>query len=210
MNWTREEEKKAIIADYISGMRPIDIEKKYKKCRDTIWKIYRHLIPKQSEIKIGLDGTASVKLSKGKYAIIDREHIHLVEGKLWNEDDGYAVRSGGKGKPKIRMHRVLIGCLDKSLVVDHINHDGLDNRKNNLRSCTPSQNSKNRLPDKNGKSKYLGVAFKKKVTDRWIASIYINGKNKNLGTYDTQEEAAIAYDKMAKIVHGEFANLNFK
>ena len=211
MRRTREEEKQAIINDYLSGMKPIDIEIKYKKCRDTVWKIYRHLVPKQSEIIINSDGTASVKLTKGKFSIIDKEDIPLVEGHLWNEDGGYAVRSGKKyGNGKQRMHRVILGLTDKSMIADHINNNGLDNRKLNLRSCSRNQNAKNRSAKKNGASKYLGVSFRKKVTDRWVAHIYINGKNKNLGSYDTQEEAAIAYDKMAKIIHGEFANLNFK
>ena len=97
--------------------------------------------------------------------------------------------------------------------VDHIDHNGLNNQKENLRICNRSQNSANRIPS--GKSKYLGVTplirhYRNKVYYYFASEIRINKKSIYLGHFKNEIEAALAYDKAAKDLHGEYANLNFK
>jgi hypothetical protein len=103
------------------------------------------------------------------------------------------------------------GILDPPdhLFVDHINHNGLDNRKANLRTATRRQNSYNRIHfRKNPYSKYKGVSFKKR-TKKWNVQIRYDGQSRFIGSFDSEIEAAKAYDKDAKKHHGEFAVLNF-
>jgi len=123
-------------------------------------------------------------------------------------------------RKKIKLHRFVMNAK-KGQIIDHINRNGLDNRRSNLRICTSSENSKNR--NGYGSSKYLGVSYhvvkrkyfskKLKRESRYtyrtiIANIKIDGKQKYLGTFKTEEDAALAYNESAKINHGEFANLN--
>ena len=103
----------------------------------------------------------------------------------------------------IKMHRLIMDT-PKGYEVDHINHNGLDNRKSNLRNCTPSENRKNRLPW--GSSKFVGVS--KLCDDKFVARIKSNGKLYHIGTFKNEEDAAIAYNKRAIEIHGEFANIN--
>jgi len=108
----------------------------------------------------------------------------------------------------IYMHRIIMNT-SPDLQVDHIDHDGLNNQKYNLRNCTSEQNVKNVLA--RGEVKYLGVNYKRDRGYVYIQSrIWSNGKSIYLGSFKTLEDAAMAYDRAAKIYHKEFANLNFK
>jgi hypothetical protein len=95
------------------------------------------------------------------------------------------------------------------LEVDHINHNGLDNRRSNLRLATPSQNNANQRPRQDARltSKYKGVYYDKS-RGRWAATIHVDGRTRGLGRYDTEDAAAAAYDHAAAEVWGEFALLN--
>jgi ribosomal protein L19E len=109
------------------------------------------------------------------------------------------------------MHRLIMGVTDPKNIIDHKDCDGLNNQKSNLRRCTQGQNQANRPKRSYSIGKYKGIALaptKRKV--RWRAQIKNIGKVLGLGYFDTQEEAAMAYDKAALEIHGEFANLNFK
>ena len=91
-------------------------------------------------------------------------------------------------------------------VVDHVNHDTLDNRKSNLRVCSNRENMMNQVQN-GGSSKYKGVSFSKKQR-KYAAYISIDRRRRHLGTFETEEEAAIAYNTAAIEHYGEFAYLN--
>ena len=156
-----------------------------------------------------------IPLTKGKYAIVDPEDFERLNKHKWHavrqNNTFYAIRCVGtrKKKIRIRMHREIIHPPDH-LVVDHINHNGLDNRKANIRPATRAQNNFNRLiiKRKNSSSKYKGVSWKK-GKKKWHARIHVNGEYKFLGYFKEEIQAAKAYDKAAKKYHGQFASLNF-
>jgi len=114
--------------------------------------------------------------------------------------------SGKVERKTYLMHREIVKAKN-GLVVDHWNHDSLDNRKENLRECTHAENSSNMKRHKENKySKFKGVYPNKA---RWRAVIMQYGKYIHIGTFDTQIEAAKAYDSRAIELFGEFAYLNF-
>jgi hypothetical protein len=106
------------------------------------------------------------------------------------------------------MHREILHA-PSHLMVDHINHNGLDNRKANLRLATSAQNSYNRRQfRKNKSSKYTGVSWKER-TKKWAAIICYKREIIVVGYFKDEIQAAKAYDKAAKKYHTEFASLNF-
>ena len=94
------------------------------------------------------------------------------------------------------------------MVVDHINHDGLDNRRSNLRVCTIAQNLKNRRPVRGKGVKYKGVIFIK-ARKKFRTCIQCGEKTLNLGYFDDEISAGKAYDEKARELFGEYAYLNF-
>ena len=122
---------------------------------------------------------------------------------------GY-LRFGYKGR-EYKQHRVIWemfnGEIPAGMVIDHINNDGMDNRIENLRLATITQNSRNSLPRKNTHSKYKGV-LKSRLGDKWQAKINYEGKQVYLGTYNTEEEAAQAVYFAFLEYHREFALIN--
>lgn len=139
-----------------------------------------------------------------KFAKIDDEDFERVSQYTWTLSDNYA--HAWDGEKHISLHRFITNC-PANMVVDHINHDGLDNRKENLRICTYSQNSMNVKKRKISTSKFKGVT-KCSQTGKWRAQIHFNKTRKNLGRFITEVDAAKAYNKAALEIHGEFASLN--
>lgn len=140
-------------------------------------------------------------------ALIDLDDVDKVKNIKWHRSDlqrstYYCISNNSEWR---RIHRLIMGVTDKDIVVDHINHNGLDNRKSNLRICTSGQNTCNCLTSKNNKSGHKGVYWSKE-RKKWCAQISINNKTKGLGRYDTIEEAIEARKKTAKEYYGEFAN----
>lgn len=151
-----------------------------------------------------------IKLSTGEIAVCsgcDYEKLSIQE--KWSQDThGYPYFTDySQGKKTIKLHNYLIGEIPEGYVVDHINGNKLDNRRENLRIITTHMNNINRK-GRNGSSVYKGVSYDSS-RDKWISSIQINGKTKHIGRFDSEEEAARAYDKESYMTYGEYAKLNF-
>lgn len=178
-----------------------------------------------------------IRLTEGKFTIVDHADFYWLSNFYWltvgKDDNFYAARlirlkSGRLGT--VLMHReIYFNCSNAHLsnlsrpvlhsfsdggsesngLVDHRNTDSLDNRRANLRLATHSQNSCNSRRDKsNTYSRYRGVSFSKRK-QKWFAAIRANGKKMWLGYFETEIDAARAYDAAAKKYHGEYATLNF-
>ena len=106
------------------------------------------------------------------------------------------------------MHRMVIDAQHNQRV-GHMNGNGLDNRKSNLRICTNAQSRMNAQKRTKGTSKYKGASWHK-LEQRWISKIKMNGETIHLGYFKNEQEAAIAYDNAALKYFGEFARLNFQ
>ena len=155
-----------------------------------------------------------IPLTKGKVALIDDGDFDRVIQNNWiavEEWPGiwYAISNRPKGShpQKFRLHRFILQA-PQGVQVDHRNGDGLDNRKENLRLATPSQNQQNRHNLSLNTSGYRGVTWHKKC-QKWQSVIKLNGKNYYLGLYINPESAASAYDLKVIELFGEFARLNF-
>ena len=150
-----------------------------------------------------------IKLTKGKFAIVDPDDYQNLFRYDWHllETKGKSYAAMFNEGAILSMHRFIINA-PKGRIVDHRNHESLDNRKFNLRFATHSQNCCNKKILKKGTSEYRGVSLIKK-SNKWQAVIYYNGTRKHLGLFENQQDAAKAYDNAARIYHGEFAVLNF-
>lgn len=160
----------------------------------------------------GDEMTREIQLTQGKVAIVDDEDFEWLNQWKWYAHRYDKIWYAERNKPRpyvekktIRMHAVILGN-DKW--ADHKNGNGLDNRRDNLRECTYSQNVMNRGIQSNNTSGYIGVAWHKKI-DAWVAYIQVNRKRINLGRFTTKEEAAYVRDQAAIKYHGEFSHLNF-
>lgn len=155
------------------------------------------------EIKIVGD-YAYIELSQGKTAIIDSLDVCLVDGLNWSAMKG----SGGiwyaySGLMKKRLHQVIL----KTNKIDHIDGDGLNNRRSNLRPASPLENARNRKVRIESITGYKGVNVRPGEVYR--SRITTGGRRLHLGDYKTPEAAALAYDEAALKYFGDFARLNF-
>lgn len=145
----------------------------------------------------------------GLYALVDDEDFTNLNKFVWGLAGlGYVCRKEGywKNRKTIYMHREIMKT-PVGLDTDHKNLNRLDNRKKNLRICTRSENQHYQRKQ-NGKysSRFVGVHLTNR--GKWWARIVINQKSKSLGLYDKEEDAARAYNKIAKKLYGKFVILN--
>lgn len=148
-----------------------------------------------------------VQLTKGKIALVDDKDYGRVMTRRWtaylNGKNWYCHASiDGKQVP---LHRFILNA-SPGVTIDHRDHDGLNNQRQNLRPCTTQQNLMNSGP-RNGTSKFKGVAFCKR-TGKWQAAMCHNGKTLFLGRHEKEEDAAAAYNRKALELFSDFAWLN--
>jgi len=147
------------------------------------------------------------------YVLVDDDDFKKINQYKWyylKRKTSSAVISKNKNYKTIYLHRLVMSAK-KNEVVDHINHNILDNRKSNLRICTQSQNMMNMRKNKNNTSIYKGVHEMNNIGSRknkWRVTLMKNYKQIHIGVFDSQIKAAIAYNKAALKYFGEFALLN--
>lgn len=148
--------------------------------------------------------------NSNKVTFIDDADLELVSIYKWNlaTCDSKTYAYTWTNKMNLYLHRYLLG-LTKYGYVDHIDRNGLNNQRNNLRLCSASQNGANQVKKRKSSSQYKGVYWDKK-REKWIAGIGFRNKELYLGGFNLEIDAAKAYDKKAKELFGEFAITNFE
>ena len=157
------------------------------------------------------DGTVTIVLTQGKVAVIDAADVLCVSQHRW-----FAVKGNGRRSPvyyaatkmnhrTVFIHRLLFSCRQD---IDHINGDGLDNRRCNIRVCSNAENSRNKRHFDGGTSRYKGVSWDKR-SHVWHALIKVNYRSISLGRFSCEADGARAYDTAAREMFGEFARCNF-
>jgi len=154
-----------------------------------------------------------IKLTQGKVALVDDEDYEELNKYKWcahkEKTNIYALRHGHKvdgSRTMIRMHREIMKPVN-GLSIDHIDSDGLNNQRCNLRVCTHAKNMRHVRPRKGCSSIFKGVTWHKKI-QKWRAYIMLNSKQISLGCYHSEVDAARAYDSAAINLFGSFALLN--
>ena len=149
----------------------------------------------------------TIELTQNKVVIVDDEDYEYLNQFKWNfHIYAFRMTHNNKIRKTIYMHR-LINNTPNGLGTDHINHNTLDNRKDNLRTATKSQNAQNGLKRKNKSSIYKGVSWYKNV-GKWAACIRVDRERLYLGCSDNEKDMARTYNKAALKYFGEFATLN--
>lgn len=152
------------------------------------------------------------KRGQGKFALIDDQDYALVASHSWYVNEkGYCRAAYSKGRRSdgkrnqthLSMHRLVMHA-ERGQVIDHKNRNPLDNRHRNLRFCSLRQNNRN-ITSYNSQSRYKGVRAR---GGKWSARIKVNYSEVYLGTFNTEQEAALAYNIAAKKYFGRFAGLN--
>lgn len=152
-----------------------------------------------------------VALTRGQVALVDDEDFEAVSRHRWHARVSgslfYAQRTTPRPhKTEVSMHREIMSAV-RGQEIDHINRDGLDNRKANLRFVTRQQNNAN-MRGRVGTSQFKGVCWSA-YHHKWQAQIRRNGRNQTIGRFNTERAAAVAYDAAAFAQFGEYAWLNF-
>lgn len=168
---------------------------------ERIAKAANHILQREvekwpDELAFNFDGRLVLLDKEDWLDVISKEIKFVNERPCFNQD----------GKT-IYLYRHILKA-DEGIVVDHINGNPLDNRKSNLRLCSQAENCYNSAKRSGAKSKYKGVSIRDEAKP-FRARLHKDGKEYHLGSFETEIEAAIAYDVKAKEMFGEFARLNF-
>jgi hypothetical protein len=156
-----------------------------------------------------------IPLTRGKFAQVDDEDYEYLNkfkwcatyiSGIWYAKRGIYIKETQETKMSL-MHRDIMNVSDRKIKVDHVDHDGLNNQRSNLRTATQSQNIAHMLNREKGSSRFLGVYWNKRI-NRWISEITKDYRKIHLGTFKNEIEAAKAYNEAAVRLHGEFANPN--
>lgn len=144
------------------------------------------------------------------YALVSKFKWHIMENDTGQRyaASGHYIGKQPDGRYRtetIRMHRLILGLTDPEVFVDHIDGDGLNNRRENLRVCAGEHNGMNRRKLKITSSRYKGVS---RYGGSWRARIMLKKKAYYLGAFRSEQKAAAVYNKWARRLHGEFANVN--
>lgn len=155
---------------------------------------------------------ATIQLNHGQIALVDDDCVDMLAPYNWRaaklgvySNTLYAavnIADSDGGRKLILMHRLILGLTDRSIVVDHINRDGLDNRRCNLRACTRAENACNRRVSRNNNTGYSGVTARK--NGKFVAYITKNKQRICLGTFRTIEDAVRVRSERAYALFGNF------
>ena len=179
----------------------------YTAARSAVAKRPSGTKPKERPFLID-EGIVKATLPNGLVCLMDEvdfyafRHLHMSAHRPRSSLTSY-VYGHGPGMRTAPLHRLILDA-PSGMEVDHINGNGLDNRRANLRLCTGSQNSCNKGLNRSNTSGFKGVTLDKK-SGRWHARIAVNGESRSLGFYGTPESAYEAYVQASKTLHGEFA-----
>jgi hypothetical protein len=158
----------------------------------------------------------TIPLTQGQVALVSDEDYERVNQYKWH---AHFTKTSGRyyarawvpitmgGPRRIMMHRLILDVSDE-VTVDHVSMETLDNRRENLRQCTNSQNMQNKRVRSDSRSGYKGVHWHKHVK-MWCAAITAVGRPHHIGYFVTPQDAARAYDAEARKYFGEFAYCNF-
>ena len=163
----------------------------------------------------------TIELTKGYVALVDDEDFDKVNEFKWQANEArrkdgsigtvYVTRTVyGESGTKVtqRLHRFLTDVTDPKIEVDHRDGNGLNNQSENLRISSRTQNQGNSRKQTGTSSKFKGVTWNKRRCE-WHAQIQISAKKRHLGDFDSEIEAALAYDTAACALFGDFAHCNF-
>ena len=160
------------------------------------------------------DDIVIISLTQGQETIIDLADWDLVKDYRWYahwEDNTFYVLtnvySAYTVQQKIRLHRLLLAA-PKGVLVDHVDRNGLNNRRNNIRLVTSLENRCHSVGQKGSRSAYKGVTWNKQ-SRKWQSGIMLHGQSRHLGLFNDELDAAEAYDEAAIELFGEYALLNF-
>lgn len=156
-----------------------------------------------------------IPLTQDKFAKVDDEDYEDLMQFKWyahckHKYNLWYARTGIDNRKKLFMHRYILQLQNSAVLVDHINRDGLDNTRRNLRIASASESNMNRRKKSSpASSQFKGVCWHKQCK-KWQAQIRVNGKLNYLGLFVDEIEAAKIYDDAARQSFGQFAYLNFK
>ena len=158
--------------------------------------------------------TVNSKTHGKKIFLIDDEDYEKIKDYTWcivkdKNSGNFYVRTSVRGDrfKKILLHRLILDCYDKK-IIDHSDGNTLNNKKNNLRICNKSKNAMNSKKRNDAlTSKYKGVHFNTR-TQKYVAKIIVDGKTTHIGYFDSELNAAKAYNKYSKIYHGAYSRIN--